>query len=216
MRRLLTCAAVVAATLVVGLLAARVVGALSGLQATALLAAGECDQPCWQGIQPGHTTLAEAEAALRVSSVVNVSSPHSDLMLRWASLANPVWRGSAFRMNPKRTDEAITFVELKPPQDAFHLGDAITIFGEPVVSTLCWRFDAVPGNVQHPFLAAHVYFPGNIEVLAYNPLDPRAKRYVPDMAIWSIIYDYPASEPPYRFDAPRWRGFTSAPDDQIC
>ena len=216
MKRLLTASAGIAAILVVVLLAVRMVGATNGLQATSLLAAGECEQPCWQGIQPGRTTLTEAEATLRVNNVVNVSSPHSDLMLRWSSLGDPIWQGSAFRVNAKAADESITFVVLKPPQDAFNLGDAITIFGDPIVSTLCWRFDAVPGNVQHPFLAAHVYFPGNIEVLAYNPLDPRDKRYVPGMAIWSIMYDYPANEPPYRFDAPRWQGFTAASDDQVC
>lgn len=216
MSRLLTCVALMTAMLVAGLIAARLVGSTHTLQAKTVLDSGQCEQPCWQGIRPGQTTLAEAETALRESSVATVYSPHSALILRWATRSDPAWRGSAFRFNANRADDSITFVELNPPQAAMYLGDAIAIFGEPLVSTLCWRFDTVPGSAARPFLAAHLYFRSNVEVLAYNPVDPREKRYTPGMAIWQVIYDYPSIEPPYRFDAPRWRGFTRADDNQVC
>jgi hypothetical protein len=216
MTRLLTCAALLTAMLVAGLLAARLVGSTRSLQAKMLLDSGQCEQPCWHGIRPGETTLAEAEAALREGNIVSIYSPHSAMILRWAIRSDPPWRGSAFRFNAERADDTITFVELNPPLAAMRLGDAIAIFGEPLISTLCWRFDSVPGDVAQPFLAAHLYFQGNVEVLAYNPVDPRGKRYTPDMAIWQVIYDYPSIEPPYRFDAPRWRGFTWASENQVC
>ena len=91
------------------------------------------------------------------------------------------------------------------------------MFGEPVVSTLCWRLDNsnISRKLPRPFINAHLYFNGNVEVLAYNPWQPKELRFDPAMIVWLVMYSYPDQEPPYRFDAPRWRGFSRADNGQI-
>ncbi len=220
MRRLLLWTAIGIGSMALALAGVRVVGALTRTGAAAMLDAGPCAQPCWHGIQPGQTTFEDAQTLLRGrTDVLDVAYSTVDSHLHWITATEPPWRGRGFRWSAAGGG-AVDFILMEPPPDVMRLGDAVAIFGAPVVSTLCWRFDNnqpnLAGKLPRPFLGAHVYFNGDVEVLAYNPTRPTERRFDPDMVVWSVTYNYPDQEPPYRFDAPIWRGFTVADDSPVC
>jgi hypothetical protein len=53
-------------------------------------------------------------------------------------------------------------------------------------------------------------------IRAYNVHAPALARFDPAMIVYAIQYFRPAEEPPYRFDAPSWRGFVRAGDQDGC
>src|SRR5262245_36391270 len=220
MIRLLACTALVTVMLALALVGVRAVGAQNRPQAVAILEAGSCAQPCWHGLQPGHTTFEAARALLQTrADVLGVDYSTADFHLHWSTSTKPPWRGRAFRWSSMGAG-AIDFIMLAPPADVLRLGDAIAVFGEPLVSTLCWRFDNIQPNIAgkmpRPFLGAHIFFSDNVEVFAYSPSRPTERRFDPGMVVWSVTYNYPDDEPPYHFEAPGWRGFTTAADAPVC
>src|SRR5437870_2552846 len=81
---------------VVTLVGVRLVGALSQPNALDVIRAAQCTpMPCWQGIQPGKTTMDEAKAILTANTaftVLDVSRPGD---LCWYSADGPFWRNCA-------------------------------------------------------------------------------------------------------------------------
>ncbi len=200
------------------LVGVRVVGAHSRHfgqpAALAVLDPKTCPQPCWHDIRPGESTLDEAEQLLRAGR--DFYYDRTVYHLRWTTATTPPWEGRAYRWSAFN-DGSISYITLEPPLGMLRLGDAIMIFGDPIVASLCWQAGgSAPAGFPRPFLRAHVYFPGNVEVLAANPERPRELRYDPNMIVWSLMYSYPADEPPYAFDIPPWRGFVKTRLGQVC
>lgn len=175
----------------------------------AILGVEACNQPCWHGIHPGVTTLDQAAENLRADQVLvaNVLDVQlGDFASRrrevcWQIRSQLDWRGCALR--DQGFAGPINRVELEPPDPGLSLGDTILLFGNPVAAEYCVRLG---------FYYAFVYFPDNVEVRARgeSPIQSgaAAPRYDPTMQVFMVRYHYPADEPPYAFDTPRWRGFT--------
>jgi hypothetical protein len=204
--------------LIAGQIAARAAGVLTPSLAAAILDVKSCPQPCWRHIRPGKTSIVEARALLLKRSDVKFpppssrSTPFLDFMLD----TEPLWLGRAYRWSTTPVNGPLNYVELRPPPGAFLLGEAIQLFGEPIAANLCLDFDRVNPTLQLPFMDAHLHFRNNIEVKAYHPFEPRAQRYDPQMVVFLIRYNYPALEPPYRYDTPPWEGFGALRSDQAC
>src|SRR5689334_8090131 len=65
-----------------------------------LFATGNCAQPCWHGIQPGKTTLNEAEAILRADmasvTAVGRQNPVIRCSIYWTMPSKPEFSGCAY------------------------------------------------------------------------------------------------------------------------
>ncbi len=207
------------AALICGLVGARVAGAAAWPFGPLLRAEG-CEQPCWHGIQPGRTTIEEAEEALRsaapVISDVNRTQlndfANSRRELCWNIAATPPWRGCVVGLGERASGGPIGRLDLDPPWGSLQLGDALTAFGRPLTATLCLRST----GIGRTYMDAEVHFPGNVMIRAYNIHAPALARFDPAMTVYAIQYFRPAEEPPYRFDAPAWRGFIWAGDQDGC
>jgi hypothetical protein len=212
MSRLLTWTLILVILGTLMLVGVRAVGAQRWPLAFAMLDPEACEQPCWRGIRPGKTTLDEAEQLLRAGRDARIQRKPGSL--EWTTATTPPWQGSAFRWSTFSIG-SINYITLLPPPGTLQLGDAITIFGDPIVANLCWRTgNAAP--LKLPYLGARVHFRGNVAVLAYNPDNPTELRYDPKMVVLSLMYSYPAAEPPYAFDTPSWRGFARTRAEQVC
>jgi hypothetical protein len=200
---------------------ARIVGGLliSPSSAAAILNAGVCADPCWHNIRPGTTTVDEAETILLAaptSIIANVTRTkldqfsNSDHELCWQILLKPAWQGCIAGPSVPTSDGPVSRIDLDLAWDfetPLTLGDAMGLYGVPKVGLLCSRLG---------FAYAEFHFGNDIEVRAINPRDRELMRLDPHMVIFSIRYYYPSEEPPYRFDAPLWQGFTSRTDQQGC
>jgi hypothetical protein len=216
MIRLLVGVAAGAVTLALLLSAARWLGGVDDPPvAVAMLDTGPCAQPCWQGIQPGKTTLDQVAEIVGVRGASTGHSIHSlySNELCWKMSAAPHWRGCARRQWDTNPGTSIKSIELEPPAATLRLGDLVMILGEPVASRLC----LVPRKRSSPEqqIMAHVYFRHNIFVLADNPLQPNEPRLDPAMAVRWIFY-YAPSAPLYDDSVPPWRGFSAPFDARYC
>lgn len=207
------------AILVFAQVVARTMGGTIPVQARAILRPELCPQPCWFEIRPATTTLEQAEEILRMhkafipntSRVVASTSASATRELCWSIQGSRLWTGCASRAGSAGLGGPIVLLEFSPPWGSLSLGEAIQVLGTPRVGMLCRR---AAGGLNYYYLAV-VHFPGNIEVSGYNALSPRAQRFDPHMQITSIRYNSPSAEPPYRFDAPAWRGFAALSEDQL-
>jgi hypothetical protein len=175
----------------------------------AILNVEACSQPCWHGIHPGVTTLDQAAENLRADQVLvaNVLDVQlGDFASRrreicWEIRNQVDWRGCALR--DQGFSGPINRLELEPPDEGLSLGDTILLFGNPIASEYCMRLG---------LYYAFVYFPDNVEVRTRgeSPIQSGTTmpRYDPTMRVFIVRYHYPADEPPYAFDTPRWQGFT--------
>ncbi len=204
MRRLL----VIAVSLTVGLASASVLASVVGHNAPPglaqqILADNNCPEPCWRGIRPGQSNLAQSQALLMAAGPLiepipvgtNGDLPGPEPHLCWTINVNPGWGGCLAR--DVTADGPVNWLELAVPAQAnFTLGNAIMIFGRPQTAVLC----------PQSFYAA-VYFPNNVEVA--TRIDSLTNSFSPSMSIFLVRFNAPAAEPPYRFDVPAWRGFSS-------
>jgi hypothetical protein len=179
--------------------AIRVVGGRNQ-STTALLEAGNCEQPCWHSIQPGKTSFRQATTILKADSTYNVSQT-AGKTLCWFSLKSASWYGC--------TDghgETVQDIELSLPDGMLQLGDVIALFGLPIAARLCW-FD----SYTQDYVVARLLFEGNIEVEAFDRENPVQWRFDPEMTIIQIYYlsaDSPRL-PTNGKQSLRWRGFTN-------
>ena len=216
MSRLVNLIAIVGLAFVVIIIAIRMVGGLVQPvnPAQTILALGACEQPCWRGIYPGVTTLDQADAllnmdTLNVRGVVDVRSGLFGVRARhvcWTLSADPGWQGCAVRQDgaPGPVNE----IYLTAPRDrSFSLGDAMAVLGRPVASNLCKRLG---------FMSASVYFSNNIEIDTFEDHPTADGRYDLHLQVFQVIYHYPADEPPYGLDTPRWRGLIAVRDLPLC
>lgn len=168
---------------------------------------GQCEQPCWNGIRPGQTTIDQVQAIFRADPALAASPgvAQFDNERCWNMASGspfPLWRVCTVFWYA--ADHTISLVRLTPPQEAFQLGDAIALFGPPVASTLCWWYTRLP-NMPGQVLRARVYFRDNIEVWAYSQRQPMSFLLDPTMAVYLVNYSDHRS--PFRSDMPTWRGF---------
>ncbi|MBN1202163.1 MAG: hypothetical protein JXJ20_09935 [Anaerolineae bacterium] len=146
----------------------------------ALLEPGDCEQPCWQGIQPGVSTREEfAQQVREVDLYSGRATDYGDSIAVMFELSTRGW---------------------------LTLADVIREFGTPErVDCLAWGHSTA---AQSPATSVRLYFAGGlIEVSAMRADD--ALRLSPDMRVRSIRY-YAPGEPTYPVGkTSKWRGFGS-------
>ncbi len=172
--------------------------------AALILNARGCAQPCWHGIQPGKTTFQEGQVLLQTDThfIAHLGNGQQDHIagpeknLCWLVMVNPIWHGCASR--DEFSEGPIMRVDILPSRIVpMRLGEALAIFGTPVASTVCLQ-----ANAEY----AAVYFADNVSVITLLT-EPSQPSLDPNTPVYVVRYEYPSSEPPYRFDTPPWRGF---------
>jgi hypothetical protein len=169
------------------------------------LQAGRCAQPCWRGIQPGVTTLDEAETILREDEALEITREAERVC---GQSSNPFWQLCA-------EAEAATVTRLNwilpaSGDERVFLADTIAAFGEPFAAKLCGRLDT-----WHSV----VVFNGNVVVIAYggSALMNEPRRLAPDQRVEQVLYYAEGTMPPrYMQDAPPWRGYGEVAEHPIC
>ena len=156
-------------------------------------------QPCWRGIRPGETSLAQTRAILKDSAV-------ADDEYRICYQIDGCW---SFSIRSWSADPAspLGMLTIQPAKDSFLLWQAVKQFGDPLTSILC--LITAPSNgdigteVKRPLMVAYLTFKGNIKVVAYNPRDPMLRRIDPMMDVYRFYY-----QSGYDIFTPRWKGFS--------
>jgi hypothetical protein len=169
----------------------RLAGGLSTPPDRAILNPGACSQPCWHGIHPNATTLAQAEAILRTDKTLRINAYTGDTLC-WQMQSDTFAQGCAYTFkNLGANNNWITIINLMPHENAFRLGDAVNIFGLPVaVEPSCL---GINGNV---------YFSGNI--IAVTPTG--LTDFSPGTLV--VYLSFVTTQTPwYNTRTPRWHGF---------
>lgn len=184
---------------------ARAIGTQDKPSVVAILDSGDCPQPCWQGIQPGKTTLREARTLVASGSMWGAASYDSNGRLTWEMASPGGWRSIATgsRYSSRST---IQTIELIPPRGAVKLGDIVTNFDNPLRMRYCDR-NRTPDHI-------HLFFDGSVEVIAINTEGNAIDRLDPDLLIRSIRYHSPGTANSY--NAVDWEGFVSKENVETC
>jgi hypothetical protein len=194
MQRLLVWTASLTIVLCISMLSARLIGSRNKVPGAAIFDPGDCSQPCWHGIQPGKTTLDEAEAILRADplfSDIRREQPVVRFDLEWTINSNPIYGGGVRAENNVVTKIWIMSYWL---HDGVPLTDAMLALGSPQSISVC----SGPSG-RHATMIFSEKVTVNTELrstdisLAYLPI-VQAAHYPAD----SDLDVYPASA---------WRGF---------
>jgi hypothetical protein len=163
-----------------------------------------CPQPCWDGVQPGHSRVQDALLILNANPLVvdlirNDPNPVFPCELEWKMVTIPIFTGCMVI----RPDQPVDTIILRFEDEQIRLGDVIDLYGMPVAAELCHRFDFGIRFRNNVF--GTLYFPNHIIIAAYNQ-EPDQWRLTPTMFVKMIRYTQADTVPA---QAPRWEGFKS-------
>lgn len=179
-----------------------------------LFETGDCQQPCWHGIQPGTTTLAGAVDVLKSLTFVSNITPRyrvTDICdLSWSiDLPIPYW-GCANTNNVEDTRIARMWISVDRTyrHQGVEIKDMFLVLGVPERAGVCiGGANVVVGKLEYGT---------DVEVTIvrwdYDGLPSPFYRRLPlrtDMGrVEGIFYQQPGSEPLYQVEVPLWEGFT--------
>ncbi len=202
------------------LLLVRVVGYITGWPGRSALDTYRClPDPCWHGIRPGQTAMAEAEAILAHDesfSPDRLALPASERC--WYQRKGPLWRVC---LGPQQRvpGTIVGYIILKfggpglATESAPPLGNALLLFGPPRSATLCWYSFAVPVTNPARSMIADFDFGNGVDAEVYELRRPTVVRLDPAMPLFLVSYVPPENG---QHGAARWRGFTSQSDQRTC
>jgi hypothetical protein len=191
-----------------GIMALMVVLGSFGISDNYALQTAGCAQPCWHGVQPGVTRVAEAFASLDADPLVadlirNDPSSIYPCELEWKMLAIPLFTGCMVI----RPDNPVDGIILRYADAQIRLADVMAVFGRPRLVEFCQRYDFGLRFRESAFVT--LYFQKNIMVMAYHPT-PQTWRLDPRMIVKMVRYEKPQSVLAIGADAAPWRGFVGA------
>ncbi|MEP7285357.1 MAG: hypothetical protein ABI947_06285 [Chloroflexota bacterium] len=165
--------------------------------------AEQCDpHPCWRDIRPGTTSLAQAEQILHT---LPVAQPDT-YRVCWEKDPASCWNLTITTSTFQAPDDPIGRMTFQPPLGTFRLGDAVSKFGDPISSIMCYINTPTNGDIgpeiQRPLMIGYVSFKGGVKVVAYNPDDPLSRRMDLNMSVYWLYL-----QPSYDIYAPPWYGF---------
>ena len=172
------------------------------------LDAGDCSQPCWQGLQPGTTHRDEVLAFARQHPL---SSPGSLEVSSETASSRPyiIWETRYF---PSYDVQARFYQDTLMRLDLYvdgrlQLGDVIEVLGEPSHAQLCYRI-STGINYRSAVFATLYFYEGSVEVWAYLA-NAAIWQVRPDMQVFQIVYRTPApdDESWIPLSVGRWHGF---------
>lgn len=199
MRRLLACIGALWG-LTALLIGASLISRIATAPSNSVLTPTDCSQPCWNGIQPGQTTLQEVVQRLSADPTVRITSSQTTLVC-WDTSIGQFARGCAYSWRGLGVDDdRIQVLDLFPGSRAFMLGDALLSFGAPVAyQPYC---GAANGNVYFEDSVITVLPVGGVRL---SPMQPIVYvSYVSTATTW------------YSTFTPLWRGFRSLPTKRLC
>jgi hypothetical protein len=203
----------VASIVVVALLiaTARAIGSTHKPPALAILDPGDCPQPCWHGIRPGVTTVAEATAILTADSNVGLYKVSDEASVCWnvsqTFIVGCLWTTSS-------STRPITNMIIWFPQDALRLGDIVNLLGLPRTIQACPYITDVKTTLQGQQRAVRPEFTTNVGIVAYAPVEPYRNKKSPTADPFMIGYYLYYWSPVSTVDKPNvqtWRGFRPVP-----
>ena len=155
--------------------------------------AGACPQPCFRGIRPGITTLAQAIALIRADTSLALIDSNTQHVC-WTRSFSTSQDGGCATSYSGNSNSPIDEITISLPEGALKLGHLIQALGQPIGIDKC-------GNLISPYLI----FQGGTLVWFHN-IWRTGERYDPNLSVGGIIYRrlYPGEE---SFHA-QWRGFT--------
>jgi hypothetical protein len=161
--------------------------------------------PCWHGLHPGATSLAQARSQL--DAAAKRTGYDSYAVCRPNDPA--CWQVTFFSASNQPTD-ALSRINVQVPRQAVLFGDLVLLYGPPTSAMLCWIVTPTNGDVhasvQRPVMVGYVMFKGGVRVNLYHPNSPRSRRFDPHMVVDQIYY-----QPGMMLNTPEWRGFTWVP-----
>ena len=181
-----------------------VVGAVMQPPALAVFVPQHCTpHPCWYGLQPGKTSIQQARAILDTSAAV-VGNDIFDLC---PDGGDTCWNVTV-TASSKAPDSPLDKIDLNASHQKLRLGDLMTIYGSPTSGVLCYIITPTNGGVSdsvpRPVMVGNLIFKGHVQVFVYNPVDPLAQRFDPNMIADQINFK---SLPD--LSVPSWHGFKS-------
>ncbi len=205
MKHLLVLTVSLIVILLLTIVGVRAIGTRDTLPIAAILDSGSCSQPCWHGVQPGRTTFAEARVLLQNDNVWGNVAYDSNGRLTWEMKTETGWRGSATGSRYAET-RTIESVDLIPPRGAVKLGDIVTLLDNPRRLRFCERNN----SSDH----IHLFFEGNMEVVAINSEGGQIDQLDLDLIVRSIRYY--SSDASGLYNASDWQGFVSKNVTEGC
>jgi hypothetical protein len=181
-----------------------------------LFQAGDCQQPCWHGIRPSETTLANAEIILKtlplVSNIQQDNSATKRCDLSWdIDLSVPYW-GCAIteNENDSKIDKfwIMRSLGMTYRYQGVGLKDLLLALGLPDRAGLC--------NDSVSEVTGLMYYGPDVEIailrLDYDgfpsPFHQNLSPFTDVGVITQLFYRSPDSTPLFKSDFPRWEGFT--------
>ncbi len=164
---------------------------------------GNCAQPCWHGIQPGKTTMAEARTILDADA---------GLELQRDSVVSPEWRSTQAPWGVRVVgtylvgDLDVAGISVLPD---VQLGDLVLAFGQPIGYRLQMMTDSAEGIV---YFENHIQANVGMIYFALAPPYTEMLPFTPKMSIHHISYSGPDSLP---CKLNPWPGYSKAPPPTI-
>jgi hypothetical protein len=177
---------------------------------TALFKVGRCVYPCWNGIVPSVTTLQQVKTIMK--PVQDKYPPATGRAYTgrdrvcWSFSAFPGWIGCAIAY---QVDGEISLLEFRPPKNSFTVGEAMMVFGEPLLTEQCGGggYGTRPFSViNSPGMETVFMFRKGVFMSAYGFEHKPSFLLDPSMPIHSVRYYRNNRELPA--DAKDWRGFS--------
>lgn len=150
----------------------------------------DCSLPCWQGVRPGESSMADFWQTLE------------------AVRAQGGWMYSGFPSGLDESGASMTEFKLTlVPSQQIRLGDVLFAYGAPQALRVVQS--RPPSRSRHLTTEAYLYWAeGHVQIIATQP-DSRP-GLTPDMWIRDIRMIAPSQEPLTLPGAQPWRGFGSA------
>jgi hypothetical protein len=165
---------------------------------------GNCDHPCWHGIELGKTTIAEAKRILSADPNITVlGEDNNGCQIDWTTVVEAItWRGRICGTADEGTP--IIWLDFRTEDSgAFVLVDAFMLFGNPIVAGCT---TAVTQEGRKGYFSGFLFGNG-MQVAAVQYLPYNGPLFNPAMPIVAIQYGAP-----YRStgnDRGSWRGTIS-------
>jgi hypothetical protein len=194
------------------ILVARVIGGRNKPAALAMLAPGNCPQPCWHGIQPGITTMEGARAILGADPAIEFVPPPSPIVSEGLELCWHVKSAALSAGCMSTSGESggqVAFLVIRLHQGAMRLGDIINLVGQPASISVCSSIERIISTLPRPHWSVYAISENHTAVEAYGTLYLANGFFVwridPNMIVYDIVYSSPRAN--YDSEDQKWRGF---------
>lgn len=172
MRRMLNILVVVVVILVLFALLVMRQGQLEKLPDLLIIGAGNCSQPCWNGIQPGITSYRAARGS--ADNADDFHNLHTNQDYFCESRTN-------YQVCIWEYNGVVSEIHLNPTDETVQMADLAAFFGEPLTARICTQIDTWISQIS--------FAPGSVAIGAMQThFDGQPIRHAPEFEVVEIIY----------------------------